>query len=160
MKKILLVILITFSNISFSQTREETIKWLNYKFAEYTDSWYGVYSIDVQKIKDVESVIITKKGLLNDNSYTELIFIPNNTTIESVVTTSEFRTDGKLGIKINAKYHIVRENTGESIIVTDPIKIYCLPAPDETIIRMKKGIILLLNSIGYNLQEPKELFKD
>lgn len=159
MKKFLFVIVICFSNLSFSQTREETIDWLNYKFAEYTDSWYGVYSIDIKNFKGEEFMVITKKGLFNNNNHIENIYIGKK-TVENVITTPEFRTDGKLGIKINAIFHFVATNGEEPKLERDAIRIYCLPAPDETIIRMKKGIILLLNSMGYNLKEPKELFKN
>lgn len=149
------MMLVSLSN--FSQTKQETIDWLNMKLKEQTDSFMGEYKIEIKNDPSWgETLLITKKvnnSILNKNYYYS--FLPKN--IESVVTTSKFRTDGKLGLLIVAKGDNIYYDNNEFV---NEIKIYCKPTSDEIIIRIQKGLIHLLNLMGNPLKTPKELFKD
>lgn len=158
MKKIILIFLLI-GNISFSQTKQETIDFLNQKLSEYTDSWFGVYSISTHKVEEIEFLVIRAKGLFNNPDKVQLYFVDPK-DINSIFTTSEFRTDGKLGIKILCNEHLYSSDGSYEPKKNEPIRIYCTPAPDETIIRIKKGIIHLVSLMGKTINEPKELFKD
>lgn len=157
MKRIIILILLI-SNIGFSQTKKETIDWLNLKLAEYTDSYMGEFSLNIQNDKDWGEVINIKVRIENEYmplSYTNYAFLAKN--IESVITTKKFRTDGNLGIIIKAKKDNIYRDKKEFV---NSINIYCIEAPKETIIRMQKGIIHLLNLMGNPITTPKELFID
>jgi len=155
MKKIIIGLLLI-SQVGFTQSKQETIDWLNQKFKENTDPYMGEYSIKIKNEIDWgETLIITKrvKNQYMGESFEYYLFLPKN--ISSVITTSKYRNDGKLGLLITAK--------GENIYVnnehfTSEIEILCIPAPDESIIRMQKGIIHLLNVMGNPIKSQKELF--
>lgn len=157
MKKSILLLILLISYSTFSQTKQETIDWLNVKLKENSDSFMGEFKIEINNNSDWgETLLITQKiqnSIMNKSYYYS--FLAKN--IESVVTTSKYRTDGKLGILISAKGENIYLNNNEFV---DEIKIYCLPTSDDTIIRMQKGIIHLLNLMGNPLKAPKELFKD
>ena len=158
MKKIILIFLLI-GNMGFSQTKQETINWLNQKLSEYSDSWYGVFSVDTKKVGDMEFLVIKSKGLFNNPDKEKFYYIDPK-DVNSVFTTSEYRTDGKLGIKILANKHLYSSDGIHELKNDEPVRIYCTPAPDETIIRINKGIIHLLNLMGKKITAPKELFKD
>lgn len=157
MKKII-VLFVLLSHLGFSQSKEETLNWLNFKLSEYTDSFMGEYSIYVENDKNWGEIINIKVRVQNDytaENFTNYSFLPKN--IESVITTKKFRTDGKLGLIIKAKGNNIYKDKMEFV---DDIEIYCLEAPDETIIRIQKGIIHLLNLMGNPISIQKELFTD
>ncbi len=157
MKKIIILILLI-SNTSFSQTKKETLDWLNLKLSEYTDSFMGEYSINVQNDKDWGEIVTIKVRVKNDymaESFTNYTFLAKN--IESVITTKKFRTDGSLGIIIKAKGNNIYKDGKEFV---NNIDIYCTESPNETIIRIQKGIIHLLNLMGNPITTQKELFTD
>lgn len=155
MKK-LIILTFLFSCIGYSQTKQETIDWLNLKLRENTSGFMGQYSIKIQNETDWgETLVVTvhvNNAYMNER-YDYYSFLPKN--ISSVSTTKKFRTDGKLGLIIAAKSDNIYYNGREFV---DKIDILCTEAPDETIIRIQKGIIHLLNLMGNPLKAPKELF--
>lgn len=155
MKKFLLLIVLI-SQISFSQTKEETIDWLNIKFNEYTDSYMGEYKIEIKNDPSWGETLFISVRIKNEymsEHYNYYSFLPKN--IISVSTTTKFRTDGKLGLLITAKGNNIYYNNKEFV---NKIEVYCIPAPNETIIRIQKGILHLLNLMGNPIKEQKELF--
>ncbi len=85
------------------------------------------------------------------------VFLPKS--IKTVMTTKKFRTDGKLGLMIKSYSNNIYSTEAKGKLVNE-IPIYCNPAPDETIKRMQKGIIHLLNLMGNPIKQSKELFKN
>jgi hypothetical protein len=154
MKKLFIISTLFLSFLSYSQTKQETIDWLNMQFREHTDSFMGEYKIE---IINGETLLISARveNAYMSKWYQYYSFKPKD--IESVNTTSAFRTDGKLGLLIKANGSNIYYNNKEFV---DEIKIDCIASPDESIIRMKKGLIHLLNLMGNPLKAPKELFKD
>ena len=155
MRKITILLLLI-SNICLAQSQQETIDWLNQKFKEHTDSFMGEYSIGITQEKGWGEALTIIKRVKNEympESFTSYTFQTKN--ISSVLTTSKFRSDGKLGIIISAKDKNIYMSTKQ---LTNEIEILCLPAPDETIISMQKGIIHLLNLMGNPIKLQKELF--
>ena len=141
-------------NVGYSQTKEETIDWLNLKFKENVDKLNGEYSIKIQNHKDWGEVITidVKNGYFKDVNE-HYSFLPKN--ISSVTTTKSFRTDGKLGLIVFAKGDNIYLNGKEFV---NKIDIFCGEASNETVIRMQKGIIHLLNLMGNPIKIQKELF--
>ena len=157
MKKITILFLFIL-NFSYSQTKEETINWLNLKLKENSDSYMGEYSIKIQKDKDWGETLVISVRIKNDymsEHYEQYSFLPKNIT--SVITTKKFRNDGKLGLIISAKGENIYLNSKKFV---SEIEILCTPAPDETIIRIQKGFIHLLNLMGNPIKITKELFND
>jgi len=155
MKKISIILLLI-SNICLAQSEQETIDWLNQKFKEHTDPFMGEFSIEITQEKGWGEALTITQRVKNEymaESFTSYTFQTKN--ISSVLTTSKFRSDGKLGILITAKDKNIYISTKQ---LTNVIEILCLPAPDETIIRMQKGIIHLLNLMGNPIKMQKELF--
>lgn len=153
MKKIIILALL-FSSICNSQTKAETIDWLNLKLTEYPDKLNGEYIIKIQNDKDWGEVITVDVQNGNFKEVSEhYSFLPKN--ILSVTTTKSFRTDGKLGLVISAKGDNIYLN-GKKFV--SKIDVLCGEAPNETVLRMQKGIIHLLNLMGNPIKIPKELF--
>ena len=155
MKKIIILMLL-FSSAIYSQTKQETIDWLNLKLREHSDGLMGQYSIKIQNEKDWGEVLVITVHVKNEymgERYDYYSFLPKN--IASVTTTKKFRTDGKLGLVITAKGNNIYTDNKELV---NEIDIMCTAAPDETIIRMQKGIIHLLNLMGNPIKSQKELF--
>lgn len=155
MKKIIILFLLI-SNICLAQSQQETIDWLNQKFKEHTDPFMGEYSIEITQEKgwgEALTIIQQVKNEYIPESFTSYTFQTKN--ISSVLTTNKFRSDGKLGILITANSKNIYMSTKQ---LTNEIEILCLPAPDEAIIRMQKGIIHLLNLMGNPIKMQKEFF--
>lgn len=152
-KSILFIILI--SQISFSQTKEETLDWLNLKLKEHTELIMGQYKFEIEKTENKEIIYVTK---MTDVGFgprpTYFYFLPKD--ISSVNLTTAYRTDGKLGITLISKTKKILK--GDNLV--DELPIYCKSTPDEIIKRIQKGIIHLLNLMGNPIQEQKELFVD
>lgn len=158
MKKFIIFVTILLSNIGFAQTKQETVDWLNLKLLEYTDSFMGEFSINVENDSDWGEVIVVKKRVSNEymrERYHTYTFLPKN--ISAVITTSKFRTDGQLGIQIISKNSNIYFDGNEFV---SNIDILCDSGSDEAIRSMQKGIIHLLNLMGNPVTTPKELFKN
>lgn len=155
MKKIIILMLFIF-NFGHSQTKEETIDWLNLKLKENKDRLNGECSIKIQNEKDWGEVIIID---INDGYFGHkndiYSFLPKN--ISSVITTKKFRTDEKLGLIVFAKGDNIFLN-GKDFV--NKIDVFCGEASNETVIRMQKAIIHLLNLMGNPIKVQKELFTD
>lgn len=157
MKKTILLFAILLSNFSNAQSKQETIDWLNLKLKEYTDSFMGEFSMQIKNEPGWGDTVVISSRVENEYMASRIdtySFLATNIT--AVVTTSKFRTDGKLGIQIISNGGNIYYNKKEFV---KDIDILCKPAPDETIIRMQKGIIHLLNLMGNPITEPKELFQ-
>ncbi len=158
MKKLFIISTLFLSFLSNSQTKQETIDWLNMQFKEHTDSFMGEYKIEIKTDPSWGETLLISVRIENQYMskwYKYYSFLPKN--IESINTTTAFRTDGKLGLLIKAKGSNIYYNSKEFV---DEIEIYCKETPDEKIIRMQKGLIHLFNLMGNPLKTPKELFKD
>jgi len=146
---------------AFSQTKEETIEWLNYKLAEETDAFMGKFQIQVNKHNDWGEIIsFSEKNnnpLTNEYYYKNYVVLPKN--IKSVITTTEYRTDGGIGIKILTKGNNINVDQKEFI---NEVQILCKngPSGNDVVKRIQKGLIHLLNLLGNTtVKLPKELFK-
>lgn len=158
MNKLQIILVLFFiCNFSFSQTKEETIDWLNLKLSENTTTLMGKYKIEIKYINGYgDTILITKVTDVGFGpSPTYFSFLPK--VISSVNTTTAYRTDGKLGVKLISKSASIYMD-GEEFV--NEIRIYFKATPDETVKRVQKGIIHLLNLMGNPITLPKELFKD
>lgn len=154
-RQLTILFLICISN-SFSQTKQETLSWLNQKLKEYTETFMGEFQVDTKVDQQWGEIIVVSARVENEymSPHTDIYTVlPKN--IQSVVTTTEFRSDGKLGIKLISKSKNIYFNNKEFV---ESIDVLCIPAPDETIIRMQKAFIHLLNLLGNPISMPKELF--
>lgn len=154
MKKTTLIIAFLISFLSQSQTKNETIDWLNSKFRETTVPFGGQFKIEIFKdAQNGEMLIITQKTVNKyfpgEDHYKVLI-----KNIEAVNTR---RGESSLYLIIKAKdYNIYDDFKKQNV---DEIEIYSITTtPDELIIRMQKGFIHLLNLMGNPVKLQKELF--
>tara|TARA_R110001583_G_C5607231_1_gene404998 strand:+ start:637 stop:1101 length:465 start_codon:yes stop_codon:yes gene_type:complete len=153
--KTILILLMIFPILVFSQTKEETLEWLNSKLLEHTEQIMGQYKFEIEKANGQEIIYVTKMTNFGSGptpSY--FYFLPAD--ISAVNLTTAYRTDGKLSIRLDSKSNKILK--GDNL--TDQLPIYCKASPDDEIKRIQKGIIHLLNLMGNPIQEPKELFKD
>lgn len=159
MKKIFFLSILIYCNYSWSQTKEETINWLNIKLQEYTGLYMGQMSIELREIDGNEMLFIIDNHSNPLGEYT-YIYRVDPKKISDVVTTTEFCTDGTLGIKIISKTNDILFFYKRKQFV-NKIDVIIKPGLDnDTIKRMKKGIIHLLNLLGNPIKEQKELFTD
>lgn len=153
--KILTILLIIFPSFIYSQSKEETLEWLNIKLMEHTEQIMGQYEFAVENVEGQDIIYVTKMtdvGFGPRPSY--FYFQPKD--ISSIHLTTAYRTDGKLGIMLVSKNKKILE--GDNLVGEMPI--YCKSSHDEEIKRIQKAIIHLLNLLGNPIQEPKELFKN
>ena len=102
MKKLFIISTLFLSFLSYSQTKQETIDWLNMQFREHTDSFMGEYKIEIKTDPSWGETLLISVRIENQYMskwYKYYSFLPKN--IESINTTTAFRTDGKLGLLIN-----------------------------------------------------------
>jgi len=157
MKKITLLLLLTI-NLSYSQTREETVDWLNRYLDEYYSAGWGeTYNIEIKK-DDLGNDYIGIKVFykpLGTNSF----YAFKADAISRVSTTRKLRSDkvnGNLDIEIVSKDKRIwtdKEEFIESIILS-------VQTSDEISERIKKGFLHLLNLMGNDSDEEKEFFKN
>lgn len=140
-------------SLIYSQTKEETLEWLNSKLLEHTEQIAGQYKFEIEKANDQEIIYVTKMTNFGSGPIpTYFYFLPKD--ISAVNVTTAYRTDGKLAIRIDSKSNKILKKDN----LVDHLPIYCKASPDEEIKRIQKGIIHLLNLMGNPIKEQKELF--
>lgn len=160
MKKTLLL-LILISQFGFSQTKEETINWLNLNLENYGDNAImGTYQIELKNHKDYgEMLLFTKKSwnpLLKKSTYKYYSFLPK--VISDVILSGKSRTNNTLDIFIisNSKSIYVPEKKE----FVSEIGIHMKNGNNEMTERIQKGLLHLLEIMGNKIEPQEELFKN
>lgn len=151
--------LLVFSN-SYSQTKEETIEWLNSNLEEYGDKEFmGTYEIVLKNDKDYgEHLVFIKKTwnhFLEKFTYEQFLFLPK--VITSIETSSKGRTNNKLDIYIKSVSKSIY--TDDESFVSE-IKIFMKNGNNDMAKRINKGLLYLMKIMGNEIEQKKELFKN
>src|SRR5690606_10868607 len=141
----------------FSQTKEETIDWLNEMMDEYTKPYpLGKFSISIYNDPNYGEMIIIKKYIYILTGTTKYYsFLPQ--TIKDVKVTSKYRTTSDF-----KDIEFVSKGTTIYDLQTKELKKYVeilWDGPLEELYRVQKGIIHLLELMG-NKIEDRDLFKN
>ena len=160
-KNIIFLILVFQTLSNYSQTKNETIEWLNLKLEEYGDNAImGTYQISIVKNENYGEILMFKKKswnpLLEKITYDYFTFLPKN--IISVYVSSKNRTNNTLDIFVVSKEKTIYYANNKKTV--SEITISMKNGNNEMTGRIKKGIIHLLSLFGNNIKESKELFKD
>ncbi|MBL7970138.1 MAG: hypothetical protein JNL03_01350 [Prolixibacteraceae bacterium] len=158
--KLLLAIVISFVSLTtFSQTKEETIDWLNTKFIECKLQIPGLEHINKIAIKLNNA---KEPMLLFYVPYIKSYNMVNPKDIARLYT--ERAPNGNLNINVISKERrilqgTINTNTLEPVdyVFVDNFSLL-LEGPDEEIYRLKKGIEHLITLLGGKIQEDN-LFK-
>jgi phosphomevalonate kinase len=159
MKYILLILLILISQFSISQTKEETINWLNLNLENYGDnSIMGTYQIEIKDDSDYgEYLFFIKKSwnpLLEKNTYDYYSFLPK--VISSVIMSGKSRTNSTLDIFIISNSKSIYVPQKEEFI--SEIAIHMKNGNNEMTKRIQKGLLHLIELMGNKIEPQKELF--
>lgn len=159
MKKTFLL-LVLISQLSFSQTKEETINWLNLNLETYGDnSSMGTYQIELKNHNDYgEMLLFTRKSwnpLLKRSTYDYYSFLPK--VISDIILSGKSRTNKTLDIFIISNSKSIYVPQEEEFI--SEIAIYMKNGNNEMTGRIQKGLIHLLAIMGNKIEPQKELFK-
>ena len=160
MNKILIVFLLIFQ-ISFSQTKEETIEWLNLNLANYGDNQImGTYQIETKFDAEYgEYLLFTKKRwnpLLEKSTYHNYTFKPN--AISSIYLSGKGRTNQTLDIYVKSKLNHIYHNNVEKFI--GEISISMKNGYNNKAEQLQTGLLHLFELMGNKLEKPKDLFKN
>lgn len=161
MKNIFLILLIFITTLGYSQTKEETIDWLNLKLETYGDnSVMGTYQIEIKNDEDWgEILVFTKKSwnpLLEKSTYEYYSFLPK--VISSVILSGKSRTNNTLDIFIISESKSIYLPRKEEFV--SEIGIHMKNGHNEMTERIQKGIIHLLKLLGNEIKPNKEFFND
>lgn len=157
LKTIIALVLFSLVANSYSQTKEETLEWLNDMLDQNTHEYpLGKFSISIRNDADYTNmIVIAKKTRILVESTDYFSFLPH--TIKDVRITSKYRTSSQF-------LDIEFVSNGNSIydVQTKELMKYVEILWDgsaEDIKRVQKGILHLLELLG-NKIEKKELFTD
>lgn len=160
MKKVTIFFLL-FTSALHSQTKVETIEWLNRKLETYGDNYMmGSFQISTKHHNDYgEILVFTKKSwnpLLENNTYDYYSFLPK--VISKVYLSGKSRTNQTLDIFITSKNNNIYY-ANKKVMIKE-IGIHMRNGHNETTKRIKKGLIHLLKLYGNEIKEDKDLFND
>ncbi|QBA63193.1 hypothetical protein [Muriicola soli] len=159
--KNLFLLFVLISNVNFSQTKEETIEWLNLKLESYGDnSFMGTYQVEIKDDSDWgEILVFTKKSwnpLLEKSTYDYYSFLPR--VISAVNLSGKNRTNNTLDIFIISNSKSIYVHKEEEFI--SEIGIHMKNGHNEMTERIQKGFIHLLKLMGNEINPKKDFFKD
>lgn len=159
--RIITLLLLVVCHLTYSQTKDETIDWLNRSLENYGDnSIMGTYQIST-KIDDNygEYLIFTKtkwNSLLGRNVYYYYTFSPN--AISDIYLSGKGRTNQTLDIYLTSKSNGIFENDKEEFI--SEIDIRMKNGYNEMTKRIHTGLLHLFKEMGHKIEEQKDLFKN
>ncbi len=159
MKKIFLILILT-SAIGYSQTKEETIDWLNNKFEEYTDTFMGKFEVQIIDDENYGELLYFKQKTRNPLSDRDMFehysFLPN--AISSIIVSTKIRTNNTLDIFIISKDKRIWKD-GKKFVSEVTIPISKL-GQNEMTERIQKGLLHLLKLMGNDIKPEKDFFKN
>lgn len=156
MKKRIVLILITFIvNLGYSQTKLQTLEWLNSKLYEYGDTTMGVFSFSTEFFEGEEVI-----GVKQESYYLgTTIYVIFPISVNDVTTTKSCRVDGKRCVVIKAKDNYIMSATKGGVPTFDnELMLLLYAAPDEEVFKIQKSIKHLLKLMGNNIPDTKDLF--
>ncbi|WP_345275538.1 hypothetical protein [Litoribaculum gwangyangense] len=159
MKILISIFLILSTALIYSQTREETLDWLNLKLEEFGDNQImGTYQISIKKDDNYgDYLLFVRKSwnpLLNRNTYQYYSFVPE--VVSKIYLSTKNRTNSTLDI-------FIRSDTEDIYVPEDDefvseFTISMKNGHNEITNRIQKGLLHLLNLMGNNIEPQKELF--
>ncbi len=160
MKKLILIIILI-PQLSISQTKEETINWLNLNLENYGDNVImGTYQIEIINDSNYgEYLVFTRKiwnPLMKKNTFDYYSFLPK--VISNVILSGKSRTNNTLDIFIISNSKSIYEPKKEEFI--SEIGIHMKNENNEMAERIQKGLLHLLELMGNKIEPQKELFKN
>lgn len=156
MKKILLSTLGCLLAVStYSQTKQQTVDWLNDKLEEYADSSYmGKFTFEILQHEGDDVIGISKAS----SSIGTIFYVIVPSTVVDVITTTSCRTDGKRCIKIKALEDTILFGSSNASNLDSEMTIYLMGAPDSVVFSIQKSIKHLLKTLGNEIPEKKNYF--
>jgi len=160
MKKILVLFLLL-CQISFSQTKEETIEWLNLNLENYGDNQImGTYQIEAKIDPDYgEYLLFTKKSwnsFLEKSTYDYYTLKPD--AISSIYLSGKGRTNKTLDIYVKSETNRIYNSGKEKFFGEFDI---CMKnGYNEMAERLQIGLLFLFEVMGNKIENPKDLFKN
>lgn len=153
-KSIVLILVTLITNLGYTQTKQETLDWLNSKLYEYGDSTMGIFSITTVDYEGEEIIGIHQYSYhLGTSNY---FIFPRS--VKDVVTTKSCRTDGNRCVVIQSfDDYIVRSSNGVPTTETE-VTLYGTATPDAEIFKIQKALKHLLKLLGNNIPDKKDLF--
>ena len=158
MKNIFLLLIIT-SQINFSQTKEETIDWLNLKLETYGESLSGTYQVSIKESKDYgEYLLFTKKDwnfLTEKNVIKYYSILPKD--VSKIYLSGKSRTNNSLDIYLKSNNKIYE--TKKKIFISE-IDIQIKNGNNKIAERIQKGLLHILEKMGHKIEKQKEFFEN
>ena len=160
MNKILILFLLIFQ-VSFSQTKEETVEWLNLNLENYGDNQImGTYQIETKIDPDYgEYLLFTKKSwnpLLEKSTYDYYTFKPD--AISSIYLSGKGRTNQTLDIYVKSESNRIYDSDAEKFL--GEISICMKNGYNDKAEQLQKGLLHLFELMGNKIEKPKDLFKN
>lgn len=160
MNKILILFLLIFQ-VSFSQTKEETVEWLNLNLENYGDNMYfGTYQIEIKIDPNYgEYLLFTNKSwnpLLEKSTYDYYTFKAD--AISSIYLSGKGRTNQTLDIYIKSDSNRIYDSDEEKFL--GEISIKMKNGYNEMAERLQTGLLHLFELMGNKIEKPKDLFKN
>ncbi len=156
MKKIKLILfLVLISQFCFSQTKEETVEWLNSKLANYAP-FDGKFEIEIVYYPEYGETLLITKHFRFGASSADMHYSFKPDAITSLNLTAHNNTNGQLSIEIISStkriFYEKKEFIGDIVLMFD--------GPKEEITKINKGILHLLSLMGNTISPKKEYFND
>tara|TARA_R110002072_G_scaffold301933_1_gene482953 strand:+ start:659 stop:1141 length:483 start_codon:yes stop_codon:yes gene_type:complete len=160
MNKILILFILIFQ-ISFSQTKDETIKWLNINLEHYGDNQFmGTFQIELREDEnDEEYLLFIKKStnwLTDKTEYDYYAIKPSYVSL--IYLSGKARTNQTLDIFIQSEeFEIYHRDQDEDL---DELAIHMKNGNNEMASRIQTGLLHLFEVLGNKIEKPKDLFKN
>lgn len=156
MKKILITFVLYILTVNvYSQTKQETLDWLNRKLYEYGDTTMGVFSFSTEFFEGEEVIGVTQESYYLGTT----IYVIFPISINDVTTTKSCRVDGKRCVVIKAKDNYIMSATKGGVPTLDnELMLLLYAAPDDEVFKIQKSIKHLLKLMGNNIPDTKDLF--
>lgn len=156
----LIIFILAFSFTINSQTKEETIEWLNTKLATYgtNTNMLGQMQIRIEHDEKYgEYLVFTNKLFFIDkNIFTTYTFEAN--AISNIVLSGKNRTNNTLDIFIISKNNNIFLLDDKKFI--SEFVLYMRNGYNDEAIKIQKGLLHLLKLMGNKIEPQKELFND
>ncbi|WP_340158743.1 hypothetical protein [uncultured Maribacter sp.] len=160
MNKILMIFLLIFQ-VTFSQTKEETVEWLNLNLENYGDNQImGTYQIETKVDPNYgETILFTQKSwnpLMEKNTFDYFSFKPD--AISSIYLSGKGRTNKTLDIYIKSKSNRIYDSDEEKFL--GEFRITMKNGHNDKAEQLQTGLLHLFELLGNKLEKPKDLFKN
>jgi hypothetical protein len=146
---------------SYSQTKEETLEWLNLNLENYGDNQImGTYQIEIKTDPNYgEYLLFTKESwnsFLNKSTYDYYLFKPN--AISSIYLSGKGRTNQTLDIYVKSESNRIYDGDKEEYL--EEFNICMKNGYNEMAERLQTGLLHLFELMGNRIEKPKDLFKN